>query len=155
MNFSSVKNVIAPRISALDHDEAGWQRLFNNAFGFLIVSNLAVASLIWFFADQILAWFHGDMPAFKPWLLVVLGAAVVNCSLEVASIFIRFGGHQDKAAKLGSYLLVANLIVTPTAIVLYGMEGAIVSLVGMRFIRGIAYMITLRRYVGIKPLRVV
>lgn len=155
MNFNTVSNLISPRISMLDDDAAGRQRLFNNAFGFLILSNLAVASLIWFFADPILGWFHGDMPAFKPWLLVVLGGAVVNCAMEVASPFIRFGGHQDKAAKLAGYILIANLIVTPTAVLLYGMEGAIVSLVGMSFIRGLAYMIIMRKYVGIKPLRVV
>lgn len=155
LNFSTISNLISPKIAELDDDLAGRQKLYNNALVFVIAANLVIGGFILAFANPILAWFHSDMPMFRPWLFVVVIGAMVNCTLELASPFIRFGGHQQKAAKLASRILIANLIVTPAAILHYGMEGAILSLVGMRFIRGIAYMVILRRDVGIKALSVV
>ena len=147
MTFTSMNNVISPKIAELDGDKAGLKRLFGNSFKFLILSNLAVAALIIVFADLILNWFHGDLPTYKNWLYVLLAGSVVNCAIEVASPFLRFGGHQDKSAKVASIALMANLVVTPLGILLYGMEGAIIALVVMRFARCMGYMYYARKYV--------
>ena len=125
----------------------GLKKLFSNSFKFLILSNLAAAALIAVFADSILGWFHGDLPDYKNWLYVLLAGAVVNCAIEVASPFLRFGGHQDKSAKVASIVLISNLVVTPLGILLYGMEGAIIALVVMRFARGMGYMYYARKYI--------
>ena len=82
----------------------------------------------------------------------MLAGTAVNCTLETASPFIRFGGQQDKVAKVATYVLIANLIVTPSAVYLFGLEGAVVSIIGMSFVRGVSYMYILRRFAGIKPL---
>lgn len=151
MNFSAISSVIAPRIPTLG--QAGLQNLFNSTVGSALVANLAMASLIGFYADEILSWLHDDMAAYKTALYVMLAGTAVNCALETASPFIRFGGYQDKVAKVSIYILIANLIVTPSAVHLLGLEGAIASIIGMSFIRGVSYMYILRRFVGIKPLR--
>jgi hypothetical protein len=92
------------------------------------------------------------MAGYKALLFVMLAGTAVNCALETASPFIRFGGHQDKVAKVAAYVLTANLIVTPSAVYLFGLEGAVASIIGMSFVRGMSYMYILRRFAGIKPL---
>ena len=154
MNFSSVSNVISPKISELDKDEKELQKLFDKSFRFLILSNLMVAGGIAIFADPILNWFHADMLGYKNWLYFLLAGAALNRSLEVASPFLRFGGYHDTSAKVANFILMANLAVTPLSILFYGIEGAITALVSMRFVRGMSYMYCVRRYIGLKPLGV-
>ncbi len=150
-NYMVMSTLISPRIAELDNDGEGRQRLYNQALTFLLLSNIAVISVVWFFADGILEWFHGDMPEYKPWLGFLLVGAAVNCTLEGASPFVRFGGHHDKVARLASAIMAANVVVTCGAVLAYGLQGALVSLVAMRTIRGLSYMFIARRHMGLRP----
>ncbi len=150
LNFSSISNVISPRVAELDHDRAGLQKLFDRTLLTLGAANCVAAVGIGIFATPILAWFHGDLADYRNWLYVILAGAVVNCTLESASPFLRFGGHQDKAAKVARWVLLTNVIVTPLAILLYGLEGALIALVATRFLRGMGYMVYMRMHMGIR-----
>ncbi|MCP3688273.1 MAG: hypothetical protein GY784_07655 [Gammaproteobacteria bacterium] len=150
INFAATANVISPRISQYDNDKKGLQKLFSQSLLFMICGNIISASIIVIFADEILAWFHGDMASYKDWLYVVVIGASVNSVLEVASPFLRFGGLQNKSAKIATFTIIINLIFMPLGVMFYGMEGAIIVLVSTRFIRGLGYMICLSRESGLK-----
>ena len=136
MSLNATNNVVSPRIAELEGDLPGLQKLYSGAVVSAFAINVTLAGLIAIFADAILGWFHGDLLNYKNWLYVVLAAAAVNCTIEVASPFVRLGGLQKEAAKVASAVLICTLVVTPLAIYLYGMEGAIVALIAMRFLRG-------------------
>ncbi len=149
-NFNAVMNVIAAKISALTGQTDALQALFSKAFGITFLMNIVIAIPLVYLAEDILAYFHDDVPAYKDWLVIVLVAATVNCALQVAEPFVCLGGHHKKAVKFAASMLVLTLIATPVAVYLHGMEGAIVSLLTLRFIRGLGYLYLLRRHVGLQ-----
>lgn len=151
LNLGSLLSLITPQISETE-EVAVWQKIYNRGFLFMVVSNLVVGILIAIFADDILANFSTEMLDYKGWLIVILVAACVNSSLEIASAFLRFTGHQKQAKQNTNLVMILNLILTPTLILLYGLPGVLVALVISRFVRSFNYARLMKKHVGIKPL---
>jgi len=154
-NFNAVMNVAAPKISELTGDREGLQKLFNQAFGVTFLMSVLTAAPLAFLAEGILTYFHYDAAAYADWLLIALAIAPVNCALLTAVPFLTLGGHHRQAVKVSIVLLATTLVVAPGAVFLYGLEGAILALLALRFLRGVSFVWLLRQRAGVKILGIV
>ena len=82
----------------------------------------------------------------------MLTGTIINCSLEIAAPFLKFGGFQNVAAKISTYALVGSVVIYLPTIYFYGIYGAIASLIFIRFVQGVATMCLMKKHVGISPL---
>jgi Na+-driven multidrug efflux pump len=108
-----------------------------------------MALLLIFNADSILGWFHGDMTTYRNWLYFIIIGTAVNSVLRLASLFLRLSGYAKEASIISNRILIISIIATPLMIYFFGIAGAIVSLVGIHFIRGLWYSYQLKALHGI------
>ncbi|WP_136658080.1 hypothetical protein [Nitratireductor sp. XY-223] len=154
VNYNAVSNIIGQRISPLEGDRAALERLLRRSGLVLLVFNAATAAILIIFARPILATIHPELEVYWLWFAFLCVGATINATLELASPFVRFGGLHAQAARLATPLLGINAAVTTLAVILAGLEGALVSLVAMRFARGLINARLLVRDLGLRPWQV-
>ena len=96
---------------------------------------------------------HPGIEDYWPWLAFLCVGATVNATLELASPFARFGGLHARTAKWATPILMVNAAVTTAAVMSAGLQGALVSLVVMRFLRGLVYARMVVVGLGLRPWR--
>ncbi|WP_259780922.1 lipopolysaccharide biosynthesis protein [Aestuariispira ectoiniformans] len=151
LNFHAMNAVIRPRIIKMVGNTASLQQQFNQSTQILFACNILTAGIMIVFARPILGWFHKDLLPYEGWLVFLLLSACLSSIAELAGPFLSLNGHHRKSAKLNSGLVAINLVVAPVCVYFFGLEGAICSLVGIRFTRSLASYSLLYRHVTIKP----
>jgi hypothetical protein len=89
------------------------------------------------------------MIVYKNWLSFILIGTSINAVLRLASPFLRLTGYAREASGISSKILVIGSIATPVMIYFFGIEGAMASLVGIHFIRGLWYTVSLKTVRGV------
>ncbi|ASQ90169.1 hypothetical protein CHL67_03800 [Prosthecochloris sp. GSB1] len=89
------------------------------------------------------------MVSHKNWLYVILIGTSVNSILQLASPFLRLSGYAREVSLISGRILMINFVSAPVMVNFYGLEGAIVSLIGLRFLRGLWYSFRLKTLHGI------
>jgi len=153
VNYNAVTNVVSPRIAPLQGDRARLERLLRRSGLFLLCINAATAAIMITFARPILATMHPEIEGYWPWLAFLCVGATINATLEIASPFARFGGLHAQTAKWATPILMVNAAVTVAAVLVAGLEGALVSLVGMRLLRSLVYIRMVVVHLGLRPWR--
>lgn len=149
VNFTGLYYVVSSRISTIDSDRHSLQRSYRSSVRQLLLVNVLTASILAINAEAILGWLHADMVGYRNWLYVILIGTSVNSVLQLASPFLRLSGYAREASVISLAILALSVVSAPVIIYWYGLEGAIVSLIGLRFLRGLWYSLRLRALHGI------
>lgn len=149
VNFTALYYFISSRISSIEQDRQSLQENYRKSAWRLLLINFSTTSVLIFNAETILDWLHGDMVAYKNWLYFILIGTFVNSVLQLASPFLRLSGYAREASIISSRILMISVISAPVMIYFFGLEGAVVSLVGLRFLRGLWYSFKLKAVHGI------
>ena len=149
VNFTALYYFISSRISSIEQDRQSLQENYRKSARRLLLINFFTTSVLIFNAETILDWLHGDMAAYKNWLYFILIGTSINSVLQLASPFLRLSGYAREASIISSRILMISVISAPVMIYFFGLEGAVVSLVGLRFLRGLWYSFRLKAVHGI------
>lgn len=149
INFAALYYIMSSRISTTETDRKAMQKYYSSSTLWLLIINISSTSILIFNAESILGLLDSDMIMYKNWLFFILIGTAINSILELASPFLRLSGYAREASIISSNILVLSIVSTPLAIYYFGMEGAIVSLVGLRFIRGLWYSVRLKKLHGL------
>ena len=149
VNFSAILYFISSRISTIENDRKALQKYYSGNALWLLLINIFTASILIVNAEAILGWFHSDMIAYRNWFCFIVVGTTINALLRLASPFLRLSGYAREASAISGKILVISTVVTPVAIWVFGIEGAMVSLVGIHFIRGLWYSVSLKTVRGI------
>jgi O-antigen/teichoic acid export membrane protein len=149
VNFTAILYFISSRISTIESDSAALQKYYSNNALWLLLINVCTSSVLIVNAESILGWFHSDMIVYKNWLSFILIGTSINAVLRLASPFLRLTGYAREASGISSKILVIGSIATPVMIYFFGIEGAMASLVGIHFIRGLWYTVSLKTVRGV------
>ena len=149
VNFTALYYFISSRISSIEKDRQSLQENYRKSARRLLLINFSTTSVLIFNAETILDWLHGDMVAYKNWLYFILIGTSINSVLQLASPFLRLSGYAREASIISSRILMISVISAPVMIYFFGLEGAVVSLVGLRFLRGLWYSFRLKAVHGI------
>jgi O-antigen/teichoic acid export membrane protein len=127
VNFTAILYFISSRISTIESDRKTLQKYyFSNALWLLLI-NVCTSSVLIVNAESILGWFHHDMIVYKNWLIYILIGTSVNAVLRLASPFLRLTGYAREASGISGKILV----------------------VGIHFVRGLWYSVSLKTVRGI------
>ena len=151
--YQAVTNVIGPAIAEQREDLPRLQLLYNRAVCFMIAANIFVATPILLFSEPLLAWFHEDLLPYRTWMMILVTGACFTSTLEIAAPFLNLGGQQNQTARLALVLLLLNLVLTSSAILAFGLGGAVCALLAVRLIRGAGYLMLLHQRLNILPWR--
>ena len=149
VNFTALYYFISSRISSLEKDRQSLQENYRKSAWRLLLINFSTTLVLIFNAETILNWLHGDMVTYKNWLYFILIGTSVNSVLQLASPFLRLSGYAREASIISSRILMISVISAPVMIYFFSLEGAVVSLVGLRFLRGLWYSFRLKAVHGI------
>jgi O-antigen/teichoic acid export membrane protein len=149
VNFTVVYYYISSRIATIENDRPALQKYYTSSAFRLLLINIVTATMLMLNARSILAWFHPDMIAYSNWLNFILVGTSINALLRLASPFLRLTGYAREASDISARTLVISIVGTPAIIAVFGIEGAMVSLVGIHFIRGLWYSVSLKTSQGI------
>jgi O-antigen/teichoic acid export membrane protein len=149
VNFTAILYFISSRISTIENDRKALQKYYSSNALWLLFINIFTASILIVNAGAILGWFHSDMIAYRNWFYFIVVGTTINALLRLASPFLRLSGYAREASAISGKILVISTVVTPVAISFFGIEGAMVSLVGIHFIRGLWYSVSLKTVRGI------
>ncbi len=148
VNYTALYYIMSSRISTIANDSGSLRKIYVSSVVWLLIINCSVGGALVMNAEAILGWFHADMVAYKNWLGFVLIGAALNSVLQVASPFLRFGGHEKVESAISSRILMAGMLVSPLMVYFFGIGGAIVSSVLMLFVRGLLFSLRLRSLHG-------
>ena len=149
VNFTALYYFISSRISSLEKNRQSLQENYRKSAWRLLLINFSTTLVLIFNAETILNWLHGDMVAYKNWLYFILIGTSINSVLQLASPFLRLSGYAREASIISSRILMISVISAPVMIYFFSLEGAVVSLVGLRFLRGLWYSFRLKAVHGI------
>ena len=149
VNFTALYYFISSRISSLEKDRQSLQENYRKSARRLLLINFSTTLILIFNAETILNWLHGDMVAYKNWLYFILIGTSINSVLQLASPFLRLSGYAREASIISSRILMISVVSAPVMIYFFSLEGAVVSLVGLRFLRGLWYSFRLKAVHGI------
>lgn len=149
VNFTALYYFISSQISSLEKDRQSLQENYRKSARRLLLINFSTTLILIFNAETILDWLHGDMVAYKNWLYFILIGTSINSVLQLASPFLRLSGYAREASIISSRILMISVISAPVMIYFFSLEGAVVSLVGLRFLRGLWYSFRLKAVHGI------
>lgn len=149
INYTAFYYFLSSRIAVMEHDSSTMRKSYLGAVLWLAVINVIMVSLLAYYAELILGWFHQDMVVYTRWLWFILIGTAINSVLQLASPFLRFGGYEKEDSAISSRILLLSLFSSPLLIYFFGVEGAIVSSVLLLLIRGLWYSFRLKRLHGI------
>lgn len=149
VNYTAFYYFMSSRISVMEQDARSMRQSYLGGVIRLFIINVITVSVLAYYAEPILGWFHEEMMAYKRWLWFILIGTAVNSVLQLASPFLRFGGHEREDSAISSKILVISLFSSPVTIYFFGVEGAIISSVLLLFIRGVWYSFRLKTLYGI------
>ena len=151
LNVDAVSNVMSHKIAGLRNDRNGLEALIFRSIRTVFVMGILASIVLITFSRELVTFLHPSLEKYAPWLVFLAAGAVVNSCLEVFVYVVRYGGLHEEAARWSRVVLVANIVLTSGAVIVGGLEGALMSVVFIGFARGMLYVWLVVRKLGLRP----
>lgn len=151
LNVDAVSNVMSHRIAGLRNDRTGLEALIFRSIRTVFVMGVLASIVLITFSKELVTFLHPSLEKYAPWLIFLAAGAVVNSCLEVFVYVVRYGGLHEDAAKWAKVVLLVNVVLTSGAVIVGGLEGALMSVVFIGFARGLLYVWLTVRKLGLRP----